>query len=77
MQYLRPFFDLIEWLYSVRGYNSKAVYDNWHAVYSFAGHGPLWFNYHVLQIGLGLIIPAFLFLVFKKNQKVVSLDFNS
>ncbi len=63
------FFDLIEWLYSVRGYNSKAVYDNWHAVYSFAGHGPLWFNYHVLQIGLGLIIPAFLFLVSKKIRR--------
>jgi len=63
------FFDLIEWLYSVRGYNSKEVYENWHAVFTFAAHGPLAFNYHVLQIGLGLIIPAFLFLVFKKIRR--------
>ncbi|MHB8232357.1 MAG: NrfD/PsrC family molybdoenzyme membrane anchor subunit [bacterium] len=63
------FFDLIEWLYSVREYNSKDVYDAWHAVYSYAAHGPLWFNYHVLQIGLGLIIPAFLFLFFKKVRR--------
>jgi predicted membrane protein len=61
------FFDLIEWLYSVREYSSKEVYDNWHAVFSFGG--PLWFNYHILQIGLGLIIPAFLFLVFKKVRR--------
>ena len=63
------FFDLIEWLYSVRGYNSKGVYDGWHAVFSYGGHGPLWFNYHVTQIGLGLIIPAFLFLVFRKIRR--------
>ena len=63
------FFDLIEWLYSVRGYNSKGVYDGWHAVYSYAANGPLWFNYHVMQIGLGLIIPAFLFLVFRKIRR--------
>ena len=63
------FFDLIEWLYSVRGYNSKGVYDGWHAVYSYAANGPLWFNYHVTQIGLGLIIPAFLFLVFRKIRR--------
>jgi predicted membrane protein len=63
------FFDLVEWLYSVRGYNSKEVYDNWHAVYSYAGHGPLWFNYHVLQIGLGLIVPAFLLLFFKSIRR--------
>ena len=63
------FFDLIEWLYSVRGYNSKGVYDGWHAVYSYAAKGPLWFNYHVTQIGLGLIIPAFLFLVFRKIRR--------
>ncbi len=63
------FFDLVEWLYSVRGYNGKEVYDNWHAVYTYAGHGPLWFNYHVLQIGLGLIVPAFLLLFFKSIRR--------
>lgn len=57
------FFDLIEWLYSVREYSSKGVYDSWHSVFTWAGHGPLWFNYHVLQIGLGLIIPVILLIV--------------
>ncbi len=73
------FFDLVEWLYSVRGYNSKEVYDNWHAVYSYAAHGPLWFNYHILQIGGGLVVPAFLFLMFKKVRSslfwTILLDF--
>jgi Ni/Fe-hydrogenase subunit HybB-like protein len=63
------FFDLIEWLYSVRAYNSAEVYAQWHAVYSYAANGPLWFNYHITQITLGLIIPALLFIISKKIRR--------
>jgi Ni/Fe-hydrogenase subunit HybB-like protein len=63
------FFDLIEWLFSVRSYNSREVYDSWHAVFSWGGNGPLWFNYHITQITLGLIIPALLFIISKKIRR--------
>ncbi len=65
------FFDLIEWLYSVRGYSSKGVYTGWHGVFSWGGHGPLWFNYHIVQLLFGLIIPVILLIIFKGIRRSI------
>lgn len=62
------FFDLIEWLYSVRSYAPKDIYEGWHSVFSAGAGGALSFNYHFIQITLGLIVPGVL-LISKKVRK--------
>ena len=65
------FFDLIEWLYSVRSYAPKDLYEGWHSVFSTGAGGVLAFNYHFMQITLGLIIPGLLLISKKvRNSKV-------
>ncbi len=65
------FFDLTEWLYSVRSYAPKDLYEGWHAVFSTGAGGVLAFNYHFMQITLGLIIPGLLLISKKvRNSKV-------
>ncbi len=64
------FFDLIEWLYSVRSYAPRDIYEGWHSVFSAGGGGVLSFNYHFMQMTLGLIVPGILLLSKKvRNSK--------
>ena len=65
------FFDLIEWLYSVRGYNSYEIYKDWHAVFSWGAPGVLTVNYHIIQLLFGLIIPVILFIISKGIRRSI------
>ncbi|MDA8090293.1 MAG: polysulfide reductase NrfD [Nitrospiraceae bacterium] len=59
------FFNIIEWLYTVKAYASRDVYDGWMMV--FGSGGPLRANY-IYQILFGLLIPAAL-LISSKVRK--------
>lgn len=52
------FLSLIEWLYTVRAYAPRDVYQGWKMVVGYGG--PLHASYYICQILLGLILPAVL-----------------
>ncbi len=66
MIFIDLFVDLVDWLYHFRAYASADVYKGWVGVYDWGGQ--LAANYHIWQILLGLIIPAF-FLAFKPIRR--------